>query len=116
MEDFIIRHGLPLLFLVIAVESFGVPVPGETALIAFGVLASQGHYPIEVVIIVAALAAADSPAARPAAAAMGLVLLAWLIIETIVIGYRGPVQIGFLIACGASGVALVHCARARPQR
>jgi membrane protein DedA with SNARE-associated domain len=48
---------LPLLFAAVAVESFGVPVPGETALIAFGVLASQGHYPIELVIGVAAVAA-----------------------------------------------------------
>lgn len=39
------------------VESFGIPVPGETALIAFGVLASQGHYPIAVVIGVAAAGA-----------------------------------------------------------
>ena len=35
-------------------ESFGVPLPGETALIAFGILASQGHYSIAEVIAVAA--------------------------------------------------------------
>lgn len=57
MEKFITENGLPLLFLAIMIESAGVPVPGETALIAFGVLASQGHYSIEVVIIVAAAAA-----------------------------------------------------------
>jgi membrane protein DedA with SNARE-associated domain len=39
------------------VESFGVPLPGETALIAFGVLAAAGHYSIGVVIGVAAAAA-----------------------------------------------------------
>ena len=39
------------------IESFGVPLPGETALIAFGVLASQGHYSIVVVIAVAAAGA-----------------------------------------------------------
>src|SRR5262249_20439776 len=39
------------------VESFGIPVPGETALIAFGVLASQGHYRIAIVIAVASTAA-----------------------------------------------------------
>jgi membrane protein DedA with SNARE-associated domain len=50
-------HGLPLLFLVVMLESFGVPLPGETALIAFGVLASQGHYSIVEVIAVAAAAA-----------------------------------------------------------
>ena len=53
MTDFFTHHGLPLLFAAVAVESFGVPVPGETALIAFGVLSSQGHYSIEVVIAVA---------------------------------------------------------------
>ena len=52
MTHFITSHGLPLLFVVIMLESFGIPVPGETALIAFGVLASQGHYDIEVVIAV----------------------------------------------------------------
>jgi membrane protein DedA with SNARE-associated domain len=48
---------LPLLFVVVALESFGVPLPGETALIAFGVLASQGHYTIIAVIAVAAAGA-----------------------------------------------------------
>jgi membrane protein DedA with SNARE-associated domain len=57
LTSFITQHGLPLLFAAVAVESFGVPVPGETALIAFGVLASQGHYSIAAVIAVAALAA-----------------------------------------------------------
>ncbi|MDB5160845.1 MAG: DedA family protein [Candidatus Saccharibacteria bacterium] len=57
MVDFIINHGLPLLFLVVMIESFGVPLPGETALIAFAILASQGHYPIVLVIFLAALAA-----------------------------------------------------------
>ena len=38
-------------------ESFGVPLPGETALIAFGILASQGHYSIAEVIAVAAAGA-----------------------------------------------------------
>jgi membrane protein DedA with SNARE-associated domain len=57
VSHFITEHGLPLLFLVVLAESFGVPVPGETALIAFGVLASQGHYAIWEVIVVAAVAA-----------------------------------------------------------
>src|SRR5437763_17059356 len=38
-------------------ESFGVPLPGETALVFFGVLASQGNYSIASVIAVAAAAA-----------------------------------------------------------
>lgn len=49
--------GLPLLFALIAVETIGVPVPGETALITAGILASQGRLPIEGVIAVAATAA-----------------------------------------------------------
>lgn len=57
MTDFFTSHGLPLLFVVVMIESFGVPLPGETALIAFGVLASQGHYSIVVVIAVAAAGA-----------------------------------------------------------
>ena len=57
MTHFFTNHGLPLLFLVVMIESFGVPLPGETALIAFGVLASQGHYSIAWVIAIAAAAA-----------------------------------------------------------
>jgi membrane protein DedA with SNARE-associated domain len=57
VTHFFTSHGLPLLFVVVMIESFGVPLPGETALIAFGVLASQGHYSIVVVIAVAAAAA-----------------------------------------------------------
>ncbi len=54
---FFTNHGLPLLFLAIAIESFGIPVPGETALIAFGILAAQGHYSIVWVIVLAAAGA-----------------------------------------------------------
>ena len=57
MTHFFTNHGLPLLFVVVMLESFGLPLPGETALIAFGVLASQGNYSIEWVIAVAAAGA-----------------------------------------------------------
>ena len=57
MTHFFTSHGLPLLFAVVMLESFGIPLPGETALIAFGILASQGHYSIYWVIAVAAVAA-----------------------------------------------------------
>jgi membrane protein DedA with SNARE-associated domain len=50
-------YGLLLLFAVIAAESAGVPLPGETALIAASILAAQGHYSIVSVIVVAASAA-----------------------------------------------------------
>jgi membrane protein DedA with SNARE-associated domain len=54
---FITTNGLPLLFLVVMLESFGLPLPGETALIAFAVLAAQGHYSIAWVIVLTATAA-----------------------------------------------------------
>ena len=57
MEHFFTHHGLPLLFVVVMLESFGIPLPGETALIFFGVLASKGSYHVESVIAVAAAAA-----------------------------------------------------------
>ena len=38
-------------------ESFGIPLPGETALIAFAVLAARGHYSIASVIAFAAAGA-----------------------------------------------------------
>jgi membrane-associated protein len=44
-------------FALVATESSGVPVPGETALIAAGVLASHGQVHIELVIALAAVAA-----------------------------------------------------------
>ena len=57
MTHYFTHHGLPLLFVVVMLESFGIPLPGETALIFFGVLASKGDYSVESVIAVAALAA-----------------------------------------------------------
>jgi membrane protein DedA with SNARE-associated domain len=53
VQDF----GYPLLFVLVMSESSGVPIPGETALIASSVLASQGKLQIELVIAVAAAAA-----------------------------------------------------------
>jgi membrane protein DedA with SNARE-associated domain len=49
--------GYPLLFALVMAESSGVPIPGETALIAAAVLASQGKLKIEFVIPIAAAAA-----------------------------------------------------------
>jgi membrane-associated protein len=49
--------GYPLLFLLVMGESSGVPIPGETGLIAAAVLASQGKLQIELVIPIAAAAA-----------------------------------------------------------
>jgi membrane protein DedA with SNARE-associated domain len=49
--------GLPLLFALIAVESMGVPLPGETALFAASILAADGRFSIVAVIAIAATAA-----------------------------------------------------------
>ncbi len=49
--------GYPLLFLVVMAESSGMPVPGETGLIAASVAASQGKLEIGLVIAIAAVAA-----------------------------------------------------------
>jgi len=49
--------GYPLLFAIVMAESSGVPIPGETALIAAAVLASRGKLQIELVIPLAAAAA-----------------------------------------------------------
>ena len=46
-----------LLFVLLTLESFGLPVPGETALIACSVLASQGSLSIVWVIVVGVAAA-----------------------------------------------------------
>jgi membrane protein DedA with SNARE-associated domain len=57
MESLVHDYGLAILFLLIAMESAGVPLPGETALVGAGVLASRGDFDIVAVIAVAATAA-----------------------------------------------------------
>jgi membrane-associated protein len=49
--------GYPVLLPLVAAESAGVPVPGETALVAAALLARQMHLQIELVIAVAAVGA-----------------------------------------------------------
>jgi membrane protein DedA with SNARE-associated domain len=49
--------GYPVLFLLVAIETMGVPLPGETALFTAGILAARGDLSIEIVIAVAATAA-----------------------------------------------------------
>ena len=49
--------GFLLLFALVAGESSGLPIPGETALIAGGVAANHGRFPIVAVIAVAAAGA-----------------------------------------------------------
>ena len=57
MTSQLLAHGLILLFALVAIESAGVPLPGETALVAAGILAERGHYSLVVVVCVAAAAA-----------------------------------------------------------
>jgi len=51
------RVGLPVMALLIAGESMGLPLPGETALITGSVLAARGRFDIVTVIALAAVAA-----------------------------------------------------------
>ena len=57
VDSFLATYGLWALFLLVAMESSGIPVPGETALIAAAVLASQGKLVLWEVLVVAALGA-----------------------------------------------------------
>lgn len=57
ITDVATNVGLPVMFLLIMLESSGLPLPGETALFAASILSSKGRYPIEAVIVLAALAA-----------------------------------------------------------
>jgi membrane protein DedA with SNARE-associated domain len=57
VTDLIESYGLVVLFVIIALESGGIPLPGETSLVAAGVLASRGHFSIAAVIAVSAAAA-----------------------------------------------------------
>jgi membrane protein DedA with SNARE-associated domain len=57
VSGFVHHYGLLALFLIVMLESAGVPLPGETALVAAGVFASRGELNIAAVIIAAAAAA-----------------------------------------------------------
>jgi membrane protein DedA with SNARE-associated domain len=57
MASLVQDYGLVILFVLVAMESAGVPLPGETALITAGVLAARGEMDIVEVIVVAAAAA-----------------------------------------------------------
>jgi membrane protein DedA with SNARE-associated domain len=57
VTHFIADYGLFFLFAIVCLESAGLWLPGETALIAAAVYASKGHLSIAGVIVVAAAAA-----------------------------------------------------------
>ena len=57
LEPYLTQYGYPVLFLVIFIESFGVPTPGQTLLIAAALLAAHGKLNIALVLFTACLAA-----------------------------------------------------------
>jgi membrane protein DedA with SNARE-associated domain len=57
MSGLVHDYGLIALFLIVMLESGGLPLPGETALIAAGVFASSGELDIVAVIAIATAAA-----------------------------------------------------------
>jgi membrane protein DedA with SNARE-associated domain len=59
VTDLLVQYGLVLLFAAVAIESAGVPIPGETALITAAFLArpEYDHWSLLSVIVVAAAAA-----------------------------------------------------------
>ena len=57
MSGLVHHYGLAALFLIVMLESGGLPLPGETALVAAGVFASHGELDIAAVVGVAAVAA-----------------------------------------------------------
>jgi len=57
VNHYLATYGLWALFFLVAMESSGIPVPGETALVAAAVLASQGVMGIWQVLVIAAVAA-----------------------------------------------------------
>jgi membrane protein DedA with SNARE-associated domain len=57
VSGFVHHYGLAALFLIVMLESGGVPLPGETALVTAGVFAQRGDLDIAAVIAVAAAAA-----------------------------------------------------------
>ena len=51
------RYGYFVVFFGVMLENAGVPVPGETILLAAGFFAAQGHFHLWMVIAIAALGA-----------------------------------------------------------
>ena len=57
MTQFVDHYGLAVVFVVVALETGGIPLPGETAIVAAAILASQRHFSIAEVVAVATAAA-----------------------------------------------------------
>src|SRR6266851_9432322 len=57
MAGLIGSYGCVILFLLVGLESLGIPLPGETALVTAAAFAALGHLSISAVIATAVLAA-----------------------------------------------------------
>ncbi|MGH8128396.1 MAG: DedA family protein [Gammaproteobacteria bacterium] len=57
LEGYLNQYGYPILFLVIFVESFGIPAPGQTLLITAALFAATGNLHLWLVLVVAFAAA-----------------------------------------------------------
>src|SRR5947207_1089207 len=61
-SQFLMRHGLPLVFAAVLVEQFGVPIPALPLLLAVGALSASGQFslPLGIVVTVVACLIADA--------------------------------------------------------
>ena len=57
MAGLIASYGYVVLFLLVGLESLGIPLPGETALVTAAALAALGHLSLSAVIATAVAAA-----------------------------------------------------------
>lgn len=57
MTGLVASYGYVVLFVIVALESFGIPLPGETALATAAAMAALGRLNIGIVIAMAAAAA-----------------------------------------------------------
>ncbi len=55
--EYFTRYGYWVVFFGVMLENAGVPVPGETILLAAGFFAAQGHFSIPAVMLIAAIGA-----------------------------------------------------------
>ena len=58
--EFLIRHGLPVIFAVVFVEQMGVPLPALPWLLAAGALSAVGKFNLPLVVTVMACLVADA--------------------------------------------------------
>ncbi|MDN5865094.1 MAG: DedA family protein [Gammaproteobacteria bacterium] len=57
IQGYLDQYGYPVLFFVVFVESFGVPAPGQTLLIAAALLAATGNLDLWIVLVITFVAA-----------------------------------------------------------